>query len=98
MKLAELAAEPKLIKVELDDEQTVEQFGEPLEFWVMDRQPIDHYMKMAKMGENNIEEIGVIVTNMVLDEDGKQIMKDGMTLPGLITMKVFTKVIETLGK
>jgi len=98
MKLAELAAEPKLIQITLDDKDIVEKYGEALEFWVMDRQPIDYYMKMARMGEDNIEQIGAVVTDMVLDEEGEKVLKDNLTLPAVVTMKVFTKVIETLGK
>jgi hypothetical protein len=98
MKLAELAAEPKLIQITLDDSDIVEKYGEALEFGVMDRQPIDHYMKMARMGEDNIEQIGAVVTDMVLDEEGEKVLKGNLTLPAVVTMKVFTKVIETLGK
>ena len=45
MKLAELAAEPKLIPITLDDADIVEKYGEPLEFWIWDRQPIDSFNK-----------------------------------------------------
>ena len=41
MKLSQLAAKPTLIKLELDDEDVVKEYGEPLEFWIHDRQPIE---------------------------------------------------------
>jgi hypothetical protein len=41
MKLEKLASKPQLIKLIIDDAEIIEEFGEPLEFWTWDRQPID---------------------------------------------------------
>jgi hypothetical protein len=98
MKLAELAAEPKLIKIILDDEDLVKKYNEPLEFWIWDRQPIDSYMRMAKSTTDNFDDIVTAVNEMILDEEGKRIMKGNVMLPTNVLMKAFTKVIETLGK
>lgn len=98
MKLAELAAEPKLTKIILEDEEIVEKYGEPLEFWIWDRQPIDNYMRMAKSTGENFDEIVVTVNEMILDEEGKRIVEGNVMLPTNVLMKAFTKVIETLGK
>ena len=43
MKLNQLAAKPQLIRVEINDEETIKQFGESLEFWIWDRQPMDKF-------------------------------------------------------
>jgi hypothetical protein len=98
MKLAELAAEPKLIKIILDDEDLVKKYDEPLEFWIWDRQPIDSYMRMAKSTTDNFDDIVTAVNEMILDEEGKRIMEGNVMLPTNVLMKAFTKVIETLGK
>jgi hypothetical protein len=98
MKLAELAAEPKLIKIILDDEDLVKKYNEPLEFWIWDRQPIDSYMRMAKSTTDNFDDIVTAVNEMILDEEGKRIMEGNVMLPTNVLMKAFTKVIETLGK
>ena len=98
MKLAELAAEPKLIKIILDDEDLVKKYNEPLEFWIWDRQPIDSYMRMAKSTTENFDDIVSAVNEMILDEDGKRIVQGNVMLPTNVLMKAFTKVIETLGK
>ena len=47
MKLSTLAAKPKLALIILDDEDTMKEFGESLEFYSWDRQPIDVFMKLA---------------------------------------------------
>lgn len=98
MKLAELAAEPKLIPITLDDEDIVSKYGEALEFWIMDRQPIDRYMAMARATGDNYEDIVRAVNEMILDENGAKIIHGNVTLPSVVLMKAFTKVIETLGK
>jgi len=98
MKLAELAAEPKLIKIILDDEDLVKKYNEPLEFWIWDRQPIDSYMRMAKSTTENFDDIVSAVNEMILDEEGKRIVQGNVMLPTNVLMKAFTKVIETLGK
>jgi hypothetical protein len=97
MKLSQLAAKPQLIKVELDDEDILKEYGEPLEFWIFDRQPIDKYVEMAKTGSDNIGEMVRIVNNLVLDETGEIIAKDGMVFPGKLMVKILQKVVETLG-
>lgn len=45
MKLSQLAAKPQLVKVVLDDQDTLEQFGEALEFYTWDRQPMEVLLK-----------------------------------------------------
>ncbi len=98
MKLAELAAEPKLIPITLDSEKIVELYGEALEFWIMDRQPIDTYLSMARMKEDNMSDIVELVNEMILDEEGKKVITDNKMLPTTVLMEAFTKVVETLGK
>lgn len=97
MKLSQLAAKPQLIKVEINDEDTIAEYGEPLEFWIFDRQPIDKYVEMAKTGSDNIGEMVRIVNNLVLDENGEIIAKDGLVFPGKLMVKILHKVVETLG-
>lgn len=98
MKLTQLAAKPKLIKVELTDEDVVKEFGESLEFYIWDRQPIDKFVKLAQMKGNDLNELITAVNEMVLDEEGNPIIKDGLVLPTNVMTKVIGKVVETLGK
>lgn len=98
MKLTQLAAKPQLIKIELNDEDTIKEYGEPLEFWIWDRQPMDKYIRLAQMKSENIDELISAVNEMVLDEDGKAIINGELTLPTNIMTRVIGKVVETLGK
>ena len=50
MKLSELAVKPKLSKVTITEEHIVEKYGEELDFYIWDRQPLDIF---AKLRHNN---------------------------------------------
>lgn len=97
MKLAELAAAPKLIQITIDDSETVEAYGEPVEFWVYDRQDMDTFMKLANVGENNMGEIIKVVNSMVRTEDGECFLGEDKVLPMDLMLKVIEEVVSQLG-
>lgn len=97
MLLSQLAAKPQLIKLSLDDEDVIKEYGEPLEFWIHDRQPIEKYIEMARAGGDDIGEMIKIVNNLVLDEEGGVIAKDGLVFPSKLMIKILNKVVTTLG-
>tara|TARA_R110000868_G_scaffold69724_4_gene204912 strand:- start:639 stop:935 length:297 start_codon:yes stop_codon:yes gene_type:complete len=98
MKLTQLAAKPQLIRIELNDDEVIKEYGEPLEFWIYDRQPMAQFIKLAQMKQEDFSDLVDAVNSMVLDEDGSPVVKDDLILPTTIMGKVVTKVVETLGK
>jgi hypothetical protein len=98
MKLSQLTAKPQLIDVHLDDEETIKEFGEAIEFWTWDRQPMDVFMKLANATGNDTAGIIGIVRTLILDDKGKEILKDDAMLPTHVLMKAIGKVTELLGK
>lgn len=98
MRLTQLAAKPKLIKIELSDEDIIKEYGEPLEFYLWDRQPMSKFVKLASATEENYGALVETVEAMILDEEGNQIIKEGLLLPVPIMGKVVARVVETLGK
>lgn len=98
MKLSQLTAKPQLIDIHIDDEDTIKEFGEAIEFWTWDRQPMDVFMKLANATGNDTGNIIGIVRTLILDEKGKEILKDDEMLPTHILMKAISKVTEILGK
>ena len=82
----------------LNDEATVKELGEELEFWTWDRQPLDKFMKLASTRQDQPEIIIEIVKDLILDEEGKVVIKDDVMLPTQILIRVIQKVTETLGK
>lgn len=98
MKLSQLAAKPQLIKLELNDEDVVKEFGEPIEFWTWDRQPLDTFMKLANSDQQNAGAMIDVVRTLILDESGKQIITKDEMLPSSVLIRVISKIVETLGK
>lgn len=98
MKLSQLAAKPQLIKLTLEDEEVVKEFGEPIEFWTWDRQPLDTFMKLANSDHANAGAMIDVVRTLILDENGKEVITKDNMLPSTVLIKVISKIVETLGK
>lgn len=98
MKLNQLAAKPQLVKFELNDEDTLKEFGESLEFYSWDRQPLDVFMQLANAQRNNGAQMIDVVRKLILDENGKEIIKDDIMLPSNVMIRVIGKIVEQLGK
>ena len=98
MKLSQLAAKPQLIKIVLDDEATIKEFGEVLDFYVHDRQPVEVFIKLASLGGDQFNEIVTVVNELILDEAGAKIITDGNVLPQKLYIRVVEKVIKQLGE
>ena len=98
MKLTQLSKKPELIKLELADEDTVKEYGEPLEFWIYDRTDMDVFVRMATLKPEDFGSMVEIVNKLILDEDGTPVVKEGYLLPTNILSRVIAKVVETLGK
>jgi hypothetical protein len=98
LNLTQLASKPQLIKITLDTKEILEKYGDSLEFWIMDRQPIDQFIKMATLGADNYGEMIRMVNNLVLDEAGAPAIKEGEALPNDVMLSVIGAVVERLGK
>ena len=98
MNLKDLAKQPQLIKVTIDDEEIVKEYGEPLDFYCYDRQPMDMFLKVAANDKSDFAELANLLKDMVLDENGEQVIKDGLVLPPKVMIPVFTKMVSVLGK
>lgn len=97
MKLNQLASKPQLVKLTLDDAETVKEYNEPIEFWTYDRQPMDVFVKLAQLTTSDVGEIISIVRTMILDEKGKAIIVDDVTLPTPVLIRAVAKITELLG-
>jgi len=98
LKLTQLASKPQLIKLTVDNEEIVKTYGDELEFWIWDRQPIDQFIKMATTGAGDYAEMIRMVNDLILDEEGNKVIKEGEALPNDVMIIVINKVVERLGK
>ena len=98
MNLKDLAKTPTLVKVVIDSEDILAEYGEPLEFYTYDRQPMDVFLKVAASDRQDFSQLVDVLKTMVLDEEGNMVMKDGLILPSRVLVAVFSKMVEVLGK
>ena len=98
MKLSQLAAKPQLIKITLEDEAIVSKYGEPLEFYIYDRQTIQTFARMAAIKAEDFSSAAELVKDLILDEQGNKVIDNESILPTDVMMRAITKVIEELGK
>ena len=100
MDIKNLATKPQLVKVTLDDAEIVELYGDAIEFWIWDKQPLQKFVKFANIGEDtkNFGEILEICSDLILDNEGNPVLIDGAVLPSKVLIKCVNKVVEQLGK
>jgi hypothetical protein len=96
MKLGDLAKKPQLIKVSMDDEFIVKAYGEPVDFYMYDRQDLPTYIKLSKVESDN-DELPKLIRQLVLDEKGKPAMGADKVLDVEIMIKVIETVVKNLG-
>ena len=98
MKLSQIAKEPTLVELKLEDKETVKEFGEALVFYTWDRQPMDVFMRLANLDQKNTGDLINVVKTLILDDEGKPVLSDKNMLPTSVLMKAIAKVTEQLGK
>lgn len=98
MKLKELATQPKLIKVSIDEETLLEKYGEEVDFWIYDRMPLEKYTKLASIQTGDFSSMIDLVKELVLDEDGVPVMDDTHVLPTDLLNAAMVKVVDIVGK
>lgn len=98
MKLQDLATKPQLQEIIIDKAEIVEKYGEPVNFFILDRLPIDTFTKLASLKSDNLTDMYNVMQDLVLDEKGNPIMVDGNVLPTDILTECILKVSDFLGK
>jgi hypothetical protein len=56
------------------------------------------FMKLANADQQDMASMIGLVKTLILDEEGKEIIKGENMLPSTLLIKVIGKVVETLGK
>jgi hypothetical protein len=98
MKLSQLSAKPQLMQLVLDDEETIAEYNESIEFWTWDRQPLETFMKLANTDQANSGAMIEVIRTLILDEEGNPLIDKGNMLPSKVLLKAITKIVEALGK
>jgi hypothetical protein len=98
MKLAELSQKPQLLSVMIDREDLVEKYGEELEFFVYDRQPLDVFSKLANADKGDLGGTTMLLKDLILTEEGVPVMQDDHILPMDVMIEAIKLIGERLGK
>lgn len=100
MNITQLASKPQLIQLTLDDEDTIDRYGEALDFHIWDRQPLEKFVQLASMNKEDADYGQVIefMKTAILDEKGNPVCKGELTLPHDVMFKAMNQVVEKLGK
>lgn len=96
--LSQIAAAPQLIEVVLDDEQTLAEHGDSLQFWTWDRQPLPMFMRLASLSGSDSTAMIEVVRRLILDQSGKEIITESSMLPTPVMLRAIAKITELLGK
>lgn len=98
MKLKDLATTPKLEKLTINKTDLVEKYGDELDFYVYDRQPLDVYGKLANADKMDMGETMEVVSELILDEEGKKVCQEDQQLPLDLQVEAMTLIGNFLGK
>lgn len=96
--LSQIAAKPQLIEVVLDDEQTIQEFGESIQFWTWDRQPLPMFMRLASLSGADTSAMIEVVRTLILDQDGREIITETTMLPTPVLLRAIARITDMLGK
>jgi len=99
MNIKKYASVPKLIKIELDNEELVKTYGEPITFHTYDIVGLSTYFEFFNArSESQFTQLSKMMKLMILDEQGNRVLAENEDLPVDIAAAAINKIGEILGK
>jgi hypothetical protein len=99
MDIAKVAKKPDLLKMTLDDEAIVKEYGEPIEFYMYDTVDIHTYFDFYRaQQEQSSDELNALLRKIILNSEGTPVIKADEMLPIDIVFAALVKINENLGK
>jgi hypothetical protein len=99
MDIKKLAKKPELIEVVLDSEGIVNEYGEPITFYMKDFVDINTYFDFFRsQNEKSANDLNKFLAKLILDKEGQPVLNEEETFPIDITIEALAKINETLGK
>jgi hypothetical protein len=96
--LTEFAKKPELLEIKIDTPEIIEEYGEPVVFYMKDYVDINTYFDFFRAQTDKDSELDTILRKIVLNEKGEPSIKEGHTLPVDLAVAVLTKINDNLGK
>lgn len=97
MKISDLAKEPELTKITIDDASIIEKYGEAIDFWTYDRQPLDVFLKLASAKQDDPATMIKALKPLLLDESGNQVITGNRMIPTDILVLIIARLVSKLG-
>jgi hypothetical protein len=97
MKISDLAKEPELIQVSIDDPVIIEKYGEAIDFWTYDRQPLDVFLKLASAKQDDPATMIKALKPLLLNDKGEQVITGNKMIPTDILVLIISKLVSRLG-
>lgn len=99
MLISQVAKKPELIKMDLDDDKIRETYGDIITFYMYDNVDLNTYFNFFKVQQaEDGAELNKLIRKIILDENGKPVVKEDEMLPVDICFAALVKINETLGK
>lgn len=99
MDIKQLAAKPKLTKLEISDADIVEIYGETVTFYMIDQFDINTYFSFYRLQQG--DDAGLLndlLRKLILDADGKPVLESDEVFPVNLTLAILVRINEFLGK
>lgn len=99
MNIKEFAAKPKLIELKITDPAIVEKYGEEISFFTYDIVGMSTYFDFFDARQKGqFENLGKMMKQMILDDQGKPALADDEDLPIDIAAAAVNLLGDVLGK
>ena len=99
MNINKFASVPKLMQVTIDDKDIVEKYGETITFHTFDIVTMSTYFDFFNArSKGEFENLGKLMKQLILNEEGKPALKDNEDLPIDIAAAAINKLGDILGK
>jgi hypothetical protein len=97
MDLRAAAIKPKLVEITLDSDYVMKEYGEPLTFYMWDRQSMPVYIHLSTLDKSDMRGMLEAIRDLVLDRSGEKMLSDGVELPPNVMIDVINRVVDQLG-
>ncbi len=99
MNLQSLAKKAQLVKLTLDSEEIVKEYGDSIDFYISDDVSLQQYFDFYKLqGVSNFDGLLKLVRSLLKNEDGLPVLAADETLPVLLQAKVLERVANFLAE
>ena len=99
MDISKLAKKPQLIELVLDSEDIIDQFGEPISFYMKDHMGVGTYFDFYRLQQQEDDALlNDLIRKLVLKQDGTPALAEDEVLPVKLILAILMKINDFLGK